>query len=111
MSEKPTDPMPGATEEEQGEHTLNRRNFLTAVGLSVAGMLAGCSGEVREAIFQKHFLELSPDEVERRLGRIRNDCDQRFGREVSISALPAQPGVLFGYALDLSRCIGCRNSS
>jgi len=27
---------------------------------------------------------------------------------VNVSALPAQAGVVFGYALDLSRCIGCR---
>ena len=108
MPERPTDRMPGETDEALGEHALSRRDFLTSVGISLAGMLAGCSSETREAFFQKHFLELTPDEVERRLVRIRDDCDRQFGREVSISALPAQPGVVFGYALDLSRCIGCR---
>ena len=33
---------------------------------------------------------------------------ERFGRDVHVSALPALPGVIYGYALDLSRCIGCR---
>jgi len=88
--------------------TLSRRDFLTAVGVAAAGFLAGCTPEVREAYFAKHFLELSPKEVEARLARLRADCSRRFGQAVSISAQPAQPGVVFGYALDLSRCIGCR---
>ena len=28
--------------------------------------------------------------------------------DFSVSAKPSDEGVLFGYALDLSRCIGCR---
>ena len=87
---------------------LSRRDFLTAVGVAAAGFLAGCSPDVREAFFKKHFLELAPKEVEARMARLRADYSQKFGREVTISAVPAQPGVTFGYALDLSRCIGCR---
>ena len=87
---------------------LGRRDFLTAVGLAAAGVLAGCTPEVREAFLQKHFLELSKEELERRLARLRADCRSKFGRDVNVSALPAQAGVVFGYALDLSRCIGCR---
>ncbi|HVN83282.1 MAG TPA: 4Fe-4S dicluster domain-containing protein [Candidatus Binatia bacterium] len=88
--------------------TLSRRDFLTAVGLAAAGVLAGCSSDAREAFFQKHFLELSPTELEARMARLSADYTRRFGQPVSVSALPAQPGVVFGYALDLSRCIGCR---
>jgi len=87
---------------------VSRRDFLTAVGLAAAGVLAGCSPEVREAYLQKHFLELTPEEVQHRLARLRADCRKQFGRDVSISAVPARPDVMFGYALDLSRCIGCR---
>ncbi len=87
---------------------LSRRDFLTAVGIAAAGMLAGCSAEVREAFFRKHFLELSPSEVDARLARLQADYARRFGQEVNVSALPARSGVTFGYALDLSRCIGCR---
>jgi len=42
---------------------LSRRDFLTAVGLAAAGVLAGCTPEVREAFLQKHFLELSKEEL------------------------------------------------
>jgi molybdopterin-containing oxidoreductase family iron-sulfur binding subunit len=33
---------------------------------------------------------------------------EQYGKEVKVSATPPMPGVLYGYALDLSRCIGCR---
>ena len=33
---------------------------------------------------------------------------ERFHQPVTVETTPAQEGVLFGYALDISRCIGCR---
>lgn len=108
MPGTPAEEMCDADESAVDPATLSRRNFLTAVGLAAAGVLAGCSPKAREEFFRKHFLELSPSEVEVRLGHLREDYTQRFGRDVYISAQPAQPGVVFGYALDLSRCIGCR---
>jgi len=87
---------------------LGRRDFLTAVGVAAVGFLAGCSPEMREAFLRKHFLELSPQEVDLRMARLREDCRKQFGTEVEVSALPAQADQVFGYALDLSRCIGCR---
>ena len=88
--------------------TLGRRDFLTAVGVVAAGYLAGCAPAAREQFFKKHFLELSPEEVKVRIEHLRADYSKRFGQPVSVSAQPALPGVVFGYALDLSRCIGCR---
>jgi molybdopterin-containing oxidoreductase family iron-sulfur binding subunit len=100
---------PAAGEEPQeNAGGLNRRDFLTAVGFVAAGYLTGCTPQVREDFFQKHFLELTPEELDLRMQRLHDDYSKRFGQEVSVSALPAQPGVVFGYALDLSRCIGCR---
>jgi Fe-S-cluster-containing dehydrogenase component len=108
MRGKPAEQRAGADESAVDAVTLSRRDFLTAAGLAAAGVLSGCSPKAREEFLRKHFLELSPAEVEVRLANLRDDYEKRFGREVSISALPAQAGVMFGYALDLSRCIGCR---
>ncbi|MFI5395187.1 MAG: 4Fe-4S dicluster domain-containing protein [Candidatus Binatia bacterium] len=111
MAERPADTVMGDGAEEEAYTApggLSRRDFLTVVGVAAAGVLAGCSPEAREEFFQKHFLELSPQEVERRLARLGTDYSQRFGQQVHISAIPARPNVVFGYALDLSRCIGCR---
>jgi Fe-S-cluster-containing dehydrogenase component len=87
---------------------LNRRQFLTAVGVAAAGILAGCSPETREAFLLKYFRELSPEELQLRAARLRKAVEARFGKEVDMSTLAAQPDVSFAYALDLSRCIGCR---
>jgi Fe-S-cluster-containing dehydrogenase component len=88
--------------------TLSRRDFLTAVGLAAAGVLAGCSAEQREEFFQRRFVELSPAEVARRLAGLRERYAATFGREVTLQATPPRPDTHFGYALDLARCIGCR---
>ena len=111
MAHRPTDvpAVDGSAEERaQPAAVLRRRDFLTAIGVAAAGYLAGCSDEVREAFFRKHFLELSPQEVEARLRRLRDTYGARYGKNVDMSAVPARPGVVFGYALDLSRCVGCR---
>jgi molybdopterin-containing oxidoreductase family iron-sulfur binding subunit len=108
MRRQLTEPARTAAIQSGDESGLSRRDFLTAVGVAAAGVLAGCTPEVREAYLRKHFLELTPDELRRRIARLREDHERRLGRQVNISALPAQPGVVFGYALDLSRCIGCR---
>lgn len=106
-----TDPCPNLELEDESAVdpvTLSRRDFLTAFGLAAAGVLAGCTPDVREEFFRKHFTELTPREVQRRLTRLRDDARAQYGREVNIKATEAIPGVVFGYALDLSRCIGCR---
>ncbi len=109
MPDAPANPTrTGAEDVQTAPGELSRRDFLTAIGIAAAGFLAGCSPEAREAFFRKHFLELSPREVQDRLARLQSDYARRFGQDVHVSALPAQPGVVFGYALDLSRCIGCR---
>jgi Fe-S-cluster-containing dehydrogenase component len=111
MADTPANAIAGGASSEEANVdpvTLSRRDFLTAAGVVAAGFLAGCSPEVREEFFQKHFLELSPSEIELRVARLRNDYSKRFGQPVNVSALPPLPGVVFGYALDLSRCIGCR---
>jgi Fe-S-cluster-containing dehydrogenase component len=87
---------------------LNRRDFLTAVGLAAAGILAGCSAEQREEFFKKRFVELSPDGMARRLDKLRHTYQQQFNQAVEVTATAARPDTAFGYALDLARCIGCR---
>jgi Fe-S-cluster-containing dehydrogenase component len=111
MPDTPTDRSkddPSVAQPDQAAGTLRRRDFLTAMGVAAVGVLTGCSQEVREAFFQKHFLELSPGDVKARIARIQRDCQRRFGRTVDVSAEPAAKDIVFGYALDLSRCIGCR---
>lgn len=57
---------------------------------------------------QKHYKELSRDELHAVLRRLEGETERRYGREVTIRDLRPTPGVQFAYALNLSVCIGCR---
>ena len=96
---------------------LSRRDFLenmgkAGLGLATAtllpGFLTACDQNKVEEFFQKHFTELSPAEVKKVIARLESENSKKFGKDVKISTTPAIPGVLFGYGLDISRCVGCR---
>jgi molybdopterin-containing oxidoreductase family iron-sulfur binding subunit len=88
---------------------MSRRTLLkySAAG-AVSAFLAGCSTEEREAFFQKRFKELGPQDVQRVIARLEKQHSEEFHKPVKIGAEPPIEGVLYGYGLDLSRCIGCR---
>jgi len=57
---------------------------------------------------QKHYTELTPDEMKATLERIQADTKRDYGADVTVEDVKPTPGVKFGYALNLSICIGCR---
>ncbi|MGM0577853.1 MAG: 4Fe-4S dicluster domain-containing protein [Myxococcota bacterium] len=61
-----------------------------------------------DEILQRHYKELSPEDKEQVFARLEQEARDQYGAEVSISDPRPQPGVKFGYALNLSVCIGCR---
>ena len=89
--------------------TSTRRGFLKQGAVAAAlGFLASCDAATREAFFQKHFRELKGPERKKVLERLEREYSREYGKPVTVADTPAAEGVLFGYALDLSRCIGCR---
>jgi len=96
---------------ERKARSTSRRQFLKATGAGV-GALAGLPGAAKafdlEAYFQAHFRELSQDELQDVLRRLERKYSQKYGRPVTVDAIGPIDGVLFGYGLDISRCIGCR---
>ena len=92
-----------------GRAGVSRRQFLkTAAGGFALGVLASCGAAERQRFIAKHFRELSRDEIEQMLARDQAELSRRFGRPITVGAAPPLEGVLYAYALDLSRCIGCR---
>jgi len=86
-----------------------RRAFVKMFASAAAtGVLASCSKEAREALFQKSFRELSPDELQKYIARLEREYKEKYGVDVRVGAEPPIDGVIFAYALDISRCIGCR---
>jgi molybdopterin-containing oxidoreductase family iron-sulfur binding subunit len=111
MAEDPTS-KPMAAPDPDGEGSpcaLSRRHLLGAVALSAAGAaLASCGGSAVEQFFRKNFRELSKEEVARLLARLEKEYSAKFGKAVTVAGTVAREGVSFAYALDLSRCVGCR---
>ncbi|MBK8975894.1 MAG: 4Fe-4S dicluster domain-containing protein [Planctomycetes bacterium] len=105
--------------QESGRDGVTRRSFLRG-GLGAAGGLAAVAAAVSplreldtgdltlERLLQKHYKEMTPEDKERVLERIRNEVQQRFEVRPELRDLPPLPGVEFAYALNLGRCIGCR---
>ena len=87
----------------------SRREFLCAVaGCAAAAAAAGCSNLTHTPWFQKRFRELDGEEIGDILADLEREYSERFGREVTVTAEGPRRGVEFGYALDISRCVGCR---
>jgi molybdopterin-containing oxidoreductase family iron-sulfur binding subunit len=59
-------------------------------------------------MLNSRFAELSPDQVTRLLAELEQQYRERYEVPVTVEATAAPADVLFGYGLDLSRCIGCR---
>ncbi|HEY5674829.1 MAG TPA: 4Fe-4S dicluster domain-containing protein [Malonomonas sp.] len=90
---------------------ITRRQALQGLvaGLGVLALPASdASASVWEAFFQKHFRELSKEELAKTLARMGSEYSDEFGKEITVKATPAIEGVRYGYGLDLSRCVGCR---
>jgi Fe-S-cluster-containing dehydrogenase component len=88
---------------------LSRRSFLKSAAVtSSAVALSACSKETREELFQRDFRSLSKKEIAKILQRLEEEYSQEYGKKFSVSDKEAIPHTFFGYALDISRCIGCR---
>jgi molybdopterin-containing oxidoreductase family iron-sulfur binding subunit len=61
-----------------------------------------------EQFLRKHYKELSRDEVASLIATLEAETKRDYGREVTIRDVRPREGVEFGYALNLSVCIGCR---
>jgi molybdopterin-containing oxidoreductase family iron-sulfur binding subunit len=93
------------------ERRTSRRGFLKGAGAGLA-TLAAAPSQVSafdfESFFQKHFRELSPAEIDEYLERLARKLREQTGKDVQMRATGPVDGVVFGYGLDVSRCIGCR---
>jgi molybdopterin-containing oxidoreductase family iron-sulfur binding subunit len=80
----------------------SRRGFLGTLGAAALGgsLLAGCDPRRLQEVPRARLQEL--------LSRLEARHRERLGVDLTVKGTPPLPGVEFAYALDLSRCIGCR---
>jgi len=90
-----------------------RREFIRTFSLPVlAGislpLLSACTKEEKEGFLQKHFLEMTAEEKKRLIAKLEQKYLQKYRKKFQVSTEEALPKTLWGYGLELSRCIGCR---
>ena len=109
---------------------LGRRAVLKALGAGAAAAGAVATGYVaatagapervepgerptmKDALgsfFQDHYQRMTPEEIDRTIERLERRYRAKHGVEISVSNTPPIPGVVFGYALNISKCKGYRD--
>ena len=103
--------MPNQESRDNPAFRMSRRKMMKGVA-AVLGALAlpekDAAASVWESFFQKYFREMSKPELEKVLARLEKEYSEKYKKAVKVRATPPIEGVLYGYGLDLSRCIGCR---
>jgi len=104
---------------ETAARPVTRRTFLKGSAAGVLGMASIAAALTpllelergnltMEEFLQKHYKELTPEEMTAIIGRLERECERDYGVRPSIADPKPLDGVEFAYALNLGRCIGCR---
>ncbi len=80
---------------------VTRRQFASCTAAAAAGFLLTACGP-------KRLREVPKARLRSMLADLEQQYSKKYGKPVTVSDSPAADGVLFAYALDISRCIGCR---
>jgi Fe-S-cluster-containing dehydrogenase component len=89
-------PMPART------RPVSRRQFASCAAAAAAGFVLTACGP-------KRLYEMPKSRLQSALKEMEANYAAKFGTPVSVSDAPPMAGVEFAYALDISRCIGCRS--
>lgn len=101
------------------KNKLNRRTFIRKMvvyGTAGAGLLALAAhpllkretGDHTRNFFQKHYKKLTKKQKQEILDKIEENTQKKYGVAVEVTAEEPLSDVVFGYALNLDLCIGCR---
>ena len=104
---------------EQVYKPMDRRTFLKGTAATMVGMaglvaalkplLALERGEITlDDLLQKHYRQLTPGDLQRIMKALETKCLKDSGVRPTMRDLKPLDGVEFAYALNLTRCIGCR---
>ncbi len=96
-----------------------RRKFLKDMGkvgiaAAILGATEGLSAKEADArttwaeYFQKNYRLMTDDEKKEAIARLEERYTEEFKKNVTVDDTPAMEGVLFGMALNIQKCIGCR---
>ncbi len=94
----------------------SRRQFLKGLGTVGAAAIASTPAwggqsfqDAMGALFQQHYEKMSPEQIKEALARIERNAKRNYGVDIHCDVTPPQEGVVFGYALNISKCKGYRD--
>lgn len=104
-------PPPNATAEQLAQ--LSRREFVRQLlvgAIAGVGLVTnmGCKPDQRAELTQQHYYRLSPNERRNVVARLERVYWTKYRRRTKVSTTAPLRNVMFGFALDLSLCTGCR---
>ncbi len=118
MSESTNPSNPSPSRSGGSSDRMDRRSFLRKSTVAASGLaaLAASLSPLRkledygslEEFMQKHYKELSAEEMDQVLKRIEREVERQYDVRPHVQDLKPMDGVEFVYALNLSHCIGCR---
>ncbi len=120
MSDKTKEPCSsdcGGNDSSEGGGLFNRRNLLKGAGVTLgvaafakamAPLTEWAETTSVDEFLQTHYRELTKDQLAEVIERLEQETKKEYGADVNISDVRPQKGVKFGYALNLSICVGCR---
>jgi Fe-S-cluster-containing dehydrogenase component len=80
---------------------VSRREFASCAAAAAAGFLLTACGPRR-------LHEIPKERLKAEVEKMSREYTEKYGKTVTVSDRGPIPGTLFAYALDISRCIGCR---
>lgn len=101
-------------EMDDGDKT--RRDFLKNMGIAAVAGAAALSAvpavaeakvELAEHL-QGHFELMTDEQKKECIARLEKRYTEEYEKKTTVANTPPVEGVLFGYALSISKCIGCR---
>lgn len=96
---------------------VSRRTAVKALGATlgaaafakaIAPLTEWAQEQSVDDFLQKHYKELDGAAKEKVFRRLEAETKEKYGADVTINDPQAIPGTKFGYALNLSICVGCR---
>ncbi len=97
----------------------SRRKFLKelgAVGVAAVGSIAAGPAwggatfqDAFGEFFQQHYQKMTKDEILKALARIERNAKRKYGAKITCENTPPLKNVVFGFALNISKCKGYRD--
>jgi len=110
---------PGQAKRSEKTFSSSRRGFLKDASTISLASLMGAAALLTNSDnaqaktewaewFQGNYRLMTKEEKAKTKARLERRYSEEYGKSVTVDTTPAKEGVLFGYALNIQKCIGCR---